>query len=213
MRVGRHLQAQPNVVCTRGRFSAASLRPHCTARAATDPTLLYGPHANRTWEEFSGKWIFRHKTPHRRWPVHPLDVKNAFLHGTRLEEVYCLQPVGFVDPAKPDHVWRLSKRPAHGFSVSPASSPVTTIGFTATYSDSSLFKYAAHGSDAAFLLRTWMPSSSQRRATPVLLQRIVTRPSRISIGALHYFLGIHVTRTAAGFFLSQKQYARARRTS
>jgi hypothetical protein len=42
----------------------------------------------------------------RRWPVHQLDVKNAFLHGTLDEEVYCLQPAGFVDASKTNHICR-----------------------------------------------------------------------------------------------------------
>jgi histone deacetylase 1/2 len=43
------------------------------------------------------------------WPVHQLDVKNAFLHGTLSETVYCCQPTGFVDPAAPNLVCSLNK--------------------------------------------------------------------------------------------------------
>ncbi|KAM3317911.1 hypothetical protein ACQJBY_035560 [Aegilops geniculata] len=39
----------------------------------------------------------------RAWPVHQLDVSNAFLHGHLDEQVFCQQPTGFVDTAYPDH--------------------------------------------------------------------------------------------------------------
>ena len=46
----------------------------------------------------------------RSWPIHQLDVKNAFLHGTLTEIVYCVQPSMFVDySSRPDHVCRLNK--------------------------------------------------------------------------------------------------------
>ena len=43
------------------------------------------------------------------WPVHQLDVSNVFLHGTLVEEVYCLQPTGFVNTERAHDVCRLSK--------------------------------------------------------------------------------------------------------
>ena len=45
----------------------------------------------------------------RSWPVHQLDVKNAFLYGTLSETIYCSQPAGFVDSSRPDMVCRLNK--------------------------------------------------------------------------------------------------------
>ena len=50
-----------------------------------------------------------HLAAARDWPVHQLDVKNAFLHGDLTEKVYCQQPAGFVDPAHPNDICLLQK--------------------------------------------------------------------------------------------------------
>ena len=43
------------------------------------------------------------------WEVHHMNVKSAFLNGDLQEEVYVMQPPGFVDPKTPTKVLRLKK--------------------------------------------------------------------------------------------------------
>lgn len=78
----------------------------------------------------------------RQWPArHQLDVSNAFLHGRLSEQVYCQQPVGYIDSKQPDaislkvyrlkHVLRAWYLRFTGF--------ITQLGFNVTWSDISLF--------------------------------------------------------------------------
>jgi hypothetical protein len=54
----------------------------------------------------------------RDWAIHQLDIKNAFLHGTLTETVYCSQPTDFVDEARPDLVCLLN-RSLYGLKQAP----------------------------------------------------------------------------------------------
>ncbi|GJY95967.1 ribonuclease H-like domain-containing protein [Tanacetum coccineum] len=46
----------------------------------------------------------------RHWPIHQLDVKNAFLHGDLSETIYMHQPSGFRDCVHPDYVCLLQRQ-------------------------------------------------------------------------------------------------------
>ncbi|GJZ63686.1 ribonuclease H-like domain-containing protein [Tanacetum coccineum] len=45
----------------------------------------------------------------QNWPIHQLDVKNAFLNDDIFETVYMYQPPGFIDARFPHHVCRLQR--------------------------------------------------------------------------------------------------------
>lgn len=78
------------------------------------------------------------------WPLHQLDVKNAFLNHILQKPVYMAQPSGFVDPRFPHHVCRL-KKALYGLRQAPLawfhrfSSFLMSLGFCASHSNSSLF--------------------------------------------------------------------------
>nr|GEU43423.1 putative reverse transcriptase domain-containing protein [Tanacetum cinerariifolium] len=53
--------------------------------------------------------IFIINAASKNMTVYQMDVKTAFLNGELKEEVYVSQPKGFVDPDRPNHVYRLKK--------------------------------------------------------------------------------------------------------
>nr|GEV07621.1 ribonuclease H-like domain-containing protein [Tanacetum cinerariifolium] len=147
-------------------------------------------------------------------PVHQLNVKNAFLHGDLAETVYMHQPPSFQDPKHPNYVCLL-QRSLYGLKQAPRAwfqrfaAYITTVGFTPSRCDSSLFIYK-QGDDIAFLL-LYVDDIVLTASSDRLLQQIIASLHRefsmTDLGALNYFLGISVTRDSSGMFLSHCKYA------
>ena len=150
----------------------------------------------------------------KSWPIHQLDVQNAFLHGHLHETVYMHQPLGFRDPVHPDHVCLLQKS-LYGLKQAPRAwyqrfaDFVSTIGFYHSKSDHSLFIYRK-GNDMAYILLyvddiILTASSDDLRKS--IMKLLASEFAMKDLGPLNYFLGITVTRHADGLFLCQQKYA------
>ncbi|GKB40855.1 ribonuclease H-like domain-containing protein [Tanacetum coccineum] len=150
----------------------------------------------------------------RKWPIHQLDVKNAFLNGDLSETVYMHQPPGFVDARFPNHVCRL-QRSLYGLKQAPRAwfqrfaGYATRAGFYHSRCDSSLFIYR-QGSQVAYLL-LYVDDIILTASSTALLQQLIDSLHRefdmTDLGALNYFLGISTVRHSTGLFLSQRKYA------
>jgi hypothetical protein len=147
------------------------------------------------------------------WPIHQLDVKNAFLYGNLTETVYCAQPSGFVDPSKPSHVCKLNKC-LYGLKQAPRTwflrfkAFLLSIGYQASKADSSLF--ILHTPTTTSYILLYVDDIILTASSTTLLNSVIAKLNKEfamkDLGPLSHFLGIHVTPTPTGLFLCQEQY-------
>jgi hypothetical protein len=140
-------------------------------------------------------------------------VKNAFLHETLSETVYCSQPTGFADPALPGHVCRLNKS-LYGLKQAPRAwynrfaSHLLSLGFTEAKSDTSLFIYR-HDTETVYLLLyvdDIVLTASSQQLLHCVIAALKKEFAMKDLGPLHHFLGVAVQRHRDTLFLSQRQY-------
>lgn len=144
------------------------------------------------------------------WPIHQLDVKNTFLHGSLNETVYCRQPLGFSHPSYPDHVCHLQKS-LYGLKQAPRAwfqrfaTFIQSLGFIPSRSDSSLFIFhsSTHIAYLLFYVDDIVLTSSSDSFLTHIISSLRKEFCMTDLGPLHHFLGIAVSRSSAGLFLSQ----------
>ena len=80
------------------------------------------------------------------WELRQMDVNNVFLNGALTKTVFMVQPPGFRDLSKPNHVYRLNKA-IYGLKQTPRAwyialkIAILQMGFHNSKADSSLFIY------------------------------------------------------------------------
>ncbi|KAI3500548.1 hypothetical protein L1887_36372 [Cichorium endivia] len=150
----------------------------------------------------------------QKWPLHQLDVKNAFLNGCLTDKVFMEQPPGFIDDQFPLHVCRLNKA-LYGLKQAPRawfqrlSAFLVTLGFYCSRADPSLFVFK-RGSTILYLL-VYVDDIILTGNNSALIRTFITRLNTEfaikDLGKLSYFLGLEATYTDDGLFLTQAKYA------
>ncbi|CAL9028585.1 unnamed protein product, partial [Prunus brigantina] len=148
----------------------------------------------------------------RHWPLHQMDVQNAFLHGDLQEEVYMLPPPGSRRQGE-QVVCRLHKS-LYGLKQAPRSwfrkfsSAICGIGFKQSRADYSLFTQA-HGSSLTIILLYVddMIITANDEDAICKLKHFLCSQFRIKdLGPLRYFLGVEVARSQSGISICQRKY-------
>uniref|UniRef100_A0A2N9IL56 Integrase catalytic domain-containing protein n=1 Tax=Fagus sylvatica TaxID=28930 RepID=A0A2N9IL56_FAGSY len=149
------------------------------------------------------------------WPLHQLDIKNAFLHGDLLETIYMDTPPGFrAEGEYAGKVCRLRKS-LYGLKQSPRawfsrfSEVILSMEFVRCHSDHTCFIHPRLDGcciillvyvDDIILIGDDAPGISQVKQD---LGKVFDVKD---LGSLRYFLGIEVARSRNGISLSQRKY-------
>ncbi|CAM8993843.1 unnamed protein product [Rhodiola kirilowii] len=151
----------------------------------------------------------------RNWPLHQLDVDNAFLHGTLEEEVYMKLPPGFYRKEKAaGKVCKLVKslyglKQASRQWFAKFSDSLIEFGFKSSLNDYSLFTLTK--GDIFLILLVYVDdviiTGNSEELISEVKQFIHHKFKIKDLGHLKYFLGLEVARSTEGIFLNQRKYA------
>eukprot|EP00253_Pinus_taeda_P033382 PITA_33382 len=155
------------------------------------------------------------ETKHK-WQLHQLDVKSAFLNGDLKEEIYLVQPEGFVKKGQEHLVCKL-KKALYGLKQAPRSwyekidSFFVQHGFHRSLNDPNL--YTKFNKQRQFILISlYVDDMIITRNANNLIKEIKQQMSQVSemkdVGNLHYCLGLEVWKDSGQTFLTQGKYAR-----
>ncbi|CAM9594320.1 unnamed protein product, partial [Heterosigma akashiwo] len=149
------------------------------------------------------------------YAVDSLDISTAFLNGDMTEDVYVRQPPGYVDPERPDKVWKLNKA-LYGFRQSPRvwymelHDHLLSLGFQRSGHESCLYVRREGGSElmVAVYVDDLVVSGSSPALVSDFKQSLASKYDLTDQGELTQILGIKVVRDKRDkcFYLSQTSF-------
>ena len=146
----------------------------------------------------------------RKWPLFQMDVKNSFLNGELLEEIYMKLPPGYSHlPGFPHRV-----RALYGLKQAPRawfvkfSSTISQHGFSDSSFDTTLFMRRSDHGITVFLLYVddMIITGDDMQGIQDLKPFFCRQFEMKDLGPLNYFLGLEVSSSADGYYLTQARY-------
>uniref|UniRef100_A0A2N9HM41 Reverse transcriptase Ty1/copia-type domain-containing protein n=1 Tax=Fagus sylvatica TaxID=28930 RepID=A0A2N9HM41_FAGSY len=150
----------------------------------------------------------------RHWQLFQIDVKNAFLNGELTEEVYMQLPPGFSQPPGFSHKVCRLRRVLYGLKQAPRawfakfSSTISQHGFSASSYDSALFFGRSDHGITLFLLYVddMIITGDDVQGIQDLKRFLGQHFEMKDLGPLSYFLGLEVSSSSDGYYLTQAKY-------
>jgi hypothetical protein len=147
----------------------------------------------------------------RGWSISRLDVKNAFLNGELREDVYMRPPPGY---SVPEGMVCHLRRSFYGLKQAPRAwfqlfaSVVTAAGFSISAHDPALFVHVSPRGKTLLLIYVddMIITGDDNGYIAFAKAHLSDQFLMSDLGPLWYFLGIEISSTPEGFFLSQEKY-------
>ncbi|KAK9087507.1 hypothetical protein Syun_029901 [Stephania yunnanensis] len=148
----------------------------------------------------------------RDWPLHQLDVNNAFLHGYIDEDVYMKPPDGY-NLASPNQVRKL-QRSLYGLKQASRqwnhelTTKLQSFGFNQSTHDPCLFTYNTAGQFLVLLV--YVDDVLLTGTSLELIDQVKTFLHTLftikDLGQARYFLGLELVRSSSGLYVHQRKY-------
>jgi hypothetical protein len=154
--------------------------------------------------------IFLANAASRNMIVYQMDVKTAFLNGDLKEVVYVSQPEGFVDPERPNHVYRL-KKALYGLKQAPSawydtlSKFLLANRFSKGVVDPTLFtrKTADHLLHVQIYVDDIIFASSDLNECDLFAKEMSSMFQMSMMDQMSFFLGLQISQNPSGIFINQ----------
>ena len=151
----------------------------------------------------------------KKWQIHQMDVKSAFLNGSLEEEVFVDQPVGYVKKGHEDKVLKLKKalyglKQASRAWYTRIDSYFQENGFLKCPYEPTLYtKSNSHGNMLIVCLyvNDLIFTGNDPNMFDAFKEAMSSNFEMTDMGLMSYYLGLEVMQTGAGIFVSQKKYA------